>query len=463
MMDRRKFLVGSGLAAGAALGAGVLQRANAAAERLQTNEHTGTHSRMRAVGELKNEDMDPTAFATDYHWGDRVEDLGDGRKLRVYEIGAVDRDIEIAPGITFPAWTYNGQVPGPTLRANEGDRIRIEFQNSSSHPHTIHFHGIHTPEMDGIPGVGDGVIETGESTVYEFDALPYGCHLYHCHALPLKRHIHKGLYGGFIIDPRFDDEGRPATQGGAENIQALVKRMDRGEPLPGQVGGEAPGTTGYDRVLGVADHEYIMVMNGFDTNFDGDNEIYAVNSKAFCYAQDPLEIDQDALVRVFLVNVTEFDAVNSFHLHALFFDYYDTGRLENRFTTVDTISQIQAQRGILQFRAPYPGPLMFHAHQSEFAELGWMGFFDVQGTGQAGTGSPSQPGRTPLDETPTPEPLGGGPGESATGPSTPAAPVGTPEATTPASRPAVSKEEIQRAAKEATERLVDRAKTEVLR
>ncbi len=63
----------------------------------------------------------------------------------------------------------------------------------------MHFHGIHSARMDGIPGAG--LIDPGEEFVYEFDAKPFGCHLYHCHALPLKRHMHKGMYGAFIIDP----------------------------------------------------------------------------------------------------------------------------------------------------------------------------------------------------------------------------------------------------------------------
>ena len=48
---------------------------------------------------------------------------------------------------------------------------------------------------------GAGMVQPGEDFTYEFDALPFGCHLYHCHALPLKRHIHKGMYGAFIVDP----------------------------------------------------------------------------------------------------------------------------------------------------------------------------------------------------------------------------------------------------------------------
>jgi FtsP/CotA-like multicopper oxidase with cupredoxin domain len=82
-------------------------------------------------------------------------------------------------------------------------------------------------------------------------------------------------------------------------------------------------------------------------------------------------------VRIYLVNALEFDPVNSFHVHANFFDYYPTGtRLEPRDYT-DTIVQGQGERGILELRFPHAGRYMFHAHVSEFAELGWMGFFQV--------------------------------------------------------------------------------------
>ncbi len=199
------------------------------------------------------------------------------------------------------------------------------------------------------------MIGPGESTVYEFDAFPMGCHLYHCHAIPLKRHIHKGLYGAFIIDP---DPNRYSGE------DARVARSRN------------PNYPEYEMV-----NEMMMVMNGFDTNFDGDNEVYAVNSIAFAYMNEPIKIRRDQLQRIYLINITEFDPINSIHLHANFFDYYDHGTtLTPTLKTVDTIMQCQAQRGIIEFSFEdfEPGLYMFHAHQSEFAELGWMGFFDVQ-------------------------------------------------------------------------------------
>ena len=84
---------------------------------------------------------------------------------------------------------------------------------------------------------------------------------------------------------------------------------------------------------------------------------------------------RDLLRRI--VNILEFDLLNSFHLHANFFNYYPTGTslVPSEFT--DTIIQGQAQRGILEFSYKYPGMYMFHAHVTEFAELGWNGMFEV--------------------------------------------------------------------------------------
>ncbi len=169
--------------------------------------HASGHGSNLLVGEVNhaNNGFDPLQLLVDWDYG-KVSTLPDGRTLREYEIVAFDRDIEIAPGLFFKAWTYNGRVPGPTIRCTEGDLVRIHFVNAGSHPHTLHFHGFHIAEMDGIPGVDPGEIKPGQEHTYEFAAAPFGCHLYHCHAIPLKRHLHKGLYGAFIIDPK---EGRP--------------------------------------------------------------------------------------------------------------------------------------------------------------------------------------------------------------------------------------------------------------
>jgi len=335
----------------------------------QADDAHDSHHGLGTVGQVDHQQngFHPLDLLYDYDYG-TVSQLENGQTLREYEIYAIDKEIEIAPGVYFPGWVYGsltspesqragrlvGRVPGPTLRCVEGERIRVKFINTSSHPHTIHFHGIHSARMDGVPGQGDGSIPQGQSTVYEFDAFPFGCHLYHCHALPLARHIHKGLYGGFIVDPD------PEKYQGEEKEVAKSRNHQ------------------YPENAGV--HEMFMLMNAFDTNFDKENEVYAVNSIAFAYLNEPIPITRDKLQRIYLVNVTEFDPINSIHIHANFFDYFDHGtNLQPTLKTVDTIMQCQAQRGIVEFSfADFEdGLYMFHAHQSEFAELGWMGNFQL--------------------------------------------------------------------------------------
>ena len=162
--------------------------------------------RMGVFGDHSPRDgFDPMAFLTDFDYGTVTRDAS-GRTVRDYEMVAVDTEIEVAPGVWFAAWAYNGQVPGPTLRCTEGDLLRIDFFNAGSHPHTVHFHGTHAPAMDGVTPV----VAPGERFTYEFEATPFGVHPYHCHSIPLKRHIHKGLYGTLIVDP---PEGRtPARE-----------------------------------------------------------------------------------------------------------------------------------------------------------------------------------------------------------------------------------------------------------
>lgn len=277
--------------------------------------------------------FDPAQVLTDFDAG-KVSILPDGRTLREFEITVINKTIEIVPGIEFAAWTYNGRIPGPTLRCTEGDLVRVTLFNGSNHPHSMHFHGFHAGAMDGVPGSGaGGYVEPSSTFTYEFTAEPFGLHLYHCHVFPLARHIAKGLYGAFIVDPK---EGRPPV-----------------------------------------DREMVMVMSGFDVDFDDVNDFYAVNGIPFYYQNHPIPIRVGESVRIYLVNILEFDPVNSFHLHANFFQYYPTGTSLTPSEFTDTIIQGQAQRGILEFTYKYPGMYMFHAHVTEFAELGWNGMFEV--------------------------------------------------------------------------------------
>jgi FtsP/CotA-like multicopper oxidase with cupredoxin domain len=274
--------------------------------------------------------FNPSKILTAFDHG-RTSKLPNGRTLREFRVMTSVQSLEVLPGVKYEAWTYNGRVPGPTFRATEGDRLRFHFANGTGHPHTMHFHGIHPGSMDGV----FEPVPPGGTFVYEFDAEPFGLHLYHCHIFPLAEHIARGLYGAFIIDPK---GGRPKV-----------------------------------------DHEFVMVMSGVDLDFDGENDVYAVNFIPFHYDRHPIRIKVGEKIRIYLANLLEFDQTNSFHLHANFFHYYPTGTSLTPSEFTDTIAQMQAQRGILEFTYKYPGLYMFHAHKTEFAELGWTGVFEVAG------------------------------------------------------------------------------------
>jgi len=335
-VSRRGFLRagvgGTGLLGAAALGVAGGQDASDAPGSVP---HAGMHPMPGAVGEVDHakNGFHPTDTLTNFDGG-TVSTLPSGQTLREYTIVAQNKSIEVVPGVEFAAWTFNGRVPGPTIRVREGDRVRITHNNASDHPHSLHFHGVHPGSIDGVFDLRSGVVPPGGNFTYEFDAEPFGLHLYHCHTAPLAKHIAKGLYGAFIIDPK---AGRPTV-----------------------------------------DRELIMVMSGYDVDFDGANDFYMVNGIPFHYDKHPIQLRVGEQVRLYLVNVLEYDQSNSFHLHANFFHYYPTGTSLTPAEFTDTVAQMQGQRGILEFSFKHPGRYMFHAHKTEFAELGWTGIFQVE-------------------------------------------------------------------------------------
>lgn len=276
----------------------------------------------------KDSVVDPEKYLREFNYG-RVSTLPNGSTLREFTLVASDQLVkEVSPGISFNVWTFNGTVPGPTIRATEGDVVRINFVNNGSMPHSLHTHGIHPAEMDGV----FEMISPGGRFTYEFVAEPFGVFPYHCHMTPLEEHLAHGLYGVYIVDPKTPRS--PAD-------------------------------------------EMVMVMNGYDTDFDTENNFYTVNGIPYYYMHHPIQIEKDKPVRIYLVNMLEFDPLNNLHLHANMFNYYPSGTSLQPDELTDIVSLNQGERGIMEFKYKYPGKYMVHAHKTEFAEKGWMGTFFV--------------------------------------------------------------------------------------
>ena len=269
--------------------------------------------------------FNPTTLLRDFDYGTLKQE--NGRTVREFEVVAKSSPLQLNSAVSFVSWNLNGRVPGPTLRATEGETIRVIFHNEDGHSHSMHFHGIHPEEMDGVKPV-----RYAQKTIYQFEAKPFGVHPYHCHIAPVTRHVSKGLYGLLIVDP---PKGRPPAD------------------------------------------EMVMVMGGYDIDNDEHNELYAFNGIPNYYRDRPVRIYQNQLVRLYLLNMIEFDPAVTFHIHANLFQVYRTGRSLSSHEETDVITMGTAERHILEFFYPDPGHYMFHPHQDLIAEHGCMGFFEV--------------------------------------------------------------------------------------
>ena len=328
-------------------------------------------------------------YLTHFNCG-RVSQDDNGQTIREFTlIVEEDQNVTISnAGHYFDAWTFNGTIPGPTMRMTEGDRVKINVINNEDNKqtHSSHMHSIHAAEMDGVSvplssnsqghlhDVADsnyinntvtsaddvyesGMILPGKSFTYEFVAQPYGVYPYHCHVNPIADHINRGLYGMMIIDPK-----QPREQ--MTEMVMTMNGYDMDYDLEGTV---APPSMA--EIRGEEERE---------EEEERDNEIYTVNGKAFDYMDNPIPLNAGEKYRIYLLNMVEFDLINSFHLHGDMISYIPGGTQYESSQVNDVIELGQANRGIMEFEYDNPGKYMFHAHVQEFTDLGWMGLFDVR-------------------------------------------------------------------------------------
>jgi FtsP/CotA-like multicopper oxidase with cupredoxin domain len=255
-------------------------------------------------------------------------DVIDG--VKVFTLNAEPVQWELVPGRSVTAWGYNGQVPGPELWVDEGDRVRVEFTNDLPVATTIHWHGIAVPnEMDGVPGVTQDPVEPGERFVYEFEAKPSGTFWYHPH-LDSVRQIDMGLAGAFVIkgadEPAYDRD--------------YVQLLDEWVRLEnGRNGWEGVTHAGHN----LAEYNW-----------------FTINGKSFP-ATDDMVVAEGDRVRIRIINAGY--QSHPMHLHG------------KRFTVVakdgapvpapyqaDTVLVGSGERYDLELVADDPGDWMFHCH-----------------------------------------------------------------------------------------------------
>jgi manganese oxidase len=244
---------------------------------------------------------------------------------------------EFAPGARAQCWGYNGSTPGPTIEANEGDRVRILLTNRLGEPTSMHWHGLLLPSgMDGVSGLTQPSIKPGETFAYEFTLRQHGSHMYHPHADEMTQ-MALGMMGMFVIHPR-----------GGE-----AQRIDRDYALILHNFAMHPGTSRPDPA----------VMQNFD--------YWTFNSKTFP-AIEPMVARSGERVRVRVGNLSMWN--HPVHMHGVQFEV--TGGDGGRWPRALWRREVTELVGVGQVRdlefVAVPGDWAFHCHMSHHT-MGPMG------------------------------------------------------------------------------------------
>lgn len=194
-----------------------------------------------------------------------------GEPDKRFTLVAQKKIIELVPGRTIEAWTFNGQVPGPQLVVHEGDLVEVELINQDIELGvTVHWHGVDVPNAeDGVAGVTQNAVMPGESHTYRFVVNETGSHWYHSHQLTSIQVV-KGLFGAFIILPKQQQESLTAASGGEADITIFSHDWETAEgmttvlhlPEPVQTRTIRPGTEVRLRLVNSASLTKIFSLNG---------------------------------------------------------------------------------------------------------------------------------------------------------------------------------------------------------
>jgi len=223
--------------------------------------------------------------------------------------------------VTVWAYALKGEkpsVPGPLIRVNKGDLVRVHFTNTHSLPHTMHFHGVHPFNMDGNGQrtMGREQLQMpGETYTYEWVAEDPGFYLYHCH-FDTANHIDHGMYGLFVVE----DPAWPKV-----------------------------------------DREIATIWDEWDTNGDGRYDTHTINSRS-APSYVPLETKVGDRVRIILANIGfEFHTP---HLHGQKWIEVNAGnpQLPGWDNPNGVLSIGPAEIKVVEFIAKHEGTWLFHCH-----------------------------------------------------------------------------------------------------
>ncbi len=268
----------------------------------------------------------------------RLPPLEPGR-LHHLRLEITHATVTVAPGVTYAAWTFGGGVPGPALHVRQGDTVDFTLINRSNIPHSMDFHAAEiAPDRYYVN------VMPGDSLRYRFVARVPGAFMYHCGTAPVAMHIANGMYGALVVDPAAP---RPkATE------FAIVQSEFYFTPKKG-----ADGTFSLDweRLLTLAP-DYVVF-----------------NGRAAQYAEHPLQVPVDGLVRLHVVNAGP-NRISSFHVVGGIFErVLEDGSRSTPLVGVQTVNVPVGGGAIFEIRLREPGNYPFVTHAFADATKGAVG------------------------------------------------------------------------------------------
>ena len=310
-------------------------------------------------------------------------------QVREFNLVAKEADVEIAPGVTVKAITYNGQVPGPTIRVTEGDTLRVTLKNELNKATSIHWHGLHVPNnMDGVPPFTQQGIEPGQSFTYEFPASHAGTFMYHSHLNSVEQ-IDRGLYAPLIIDPAI-----PASAKFDKEFTMLLSAWNTNN-VP-----EMP--SGDHNMSGGSTMEGQSEAGQMNMNYN----YFTINGKAFP-SNEAWTVKEGDLVRVRIINIS--NLAHPMHLHGQDFTVVAKDGepiKQEQQQTMNTLSVDAGETYDIVIKADNPGKWVFHCHELHHTENNGVepgGLIQV--IQYEGYEAPVQPSAKPqADQTPEPVP-----------------------------------------------------------
>lgn len=261
---------------------------------------------------------------------------------------------ELADGVKYQFWSFDGHVPGPIVRVRVGDTVKFHLSNdkSSTQQHNIDIHAVNGPGG----GAGASTVSPGESGVFTFKALTPGLYIYHCAAGSIVDHIANGMYGLMLVEP----------EGGLPKVDREYYVM-QSEFFTGDT--DDNGVAAFDLMKGLEEHPTHVVFNGKGGALMGKGSLKAKVGET---------------VRIYFGNIGP-NSVSSFHIIGEIFDkVYVEGGFGGIRTGIQTTLVPAAGSTIVDFKVDVPGTYALVDHSIFRVAKGAIGHLVV--TGEANPG-----------------------------------------------------------------------------